>query len=263
MAKQNCARCKHAFDEHKAQCPACKHWNIASSAGKTDGTVLLKDVTRKKVERIMLPLESLNRIWGGGMAVGTTTLLGGKAGAGKSTLALQLADHIAISSSRETLYLAAEENEEQLNDRASRLAIQRIDLVRIIPMGSDADPVACVERYKPVAMIIDSLPGYVSSPEEAVDFCKALKNIAVQYRMPIVIIDHITKEDDFAGLEKLQHEVDTTMLLYPIGTPGEADAELRELTVQKNRFGPANQNAYLLMTEGGLVEFDPESIHDE
>lgn len=76
--------------------------------------------------------------------------------------------------------------------------------------------------------------------------CKAFKDYAVLLKAPVIIIDHVTKDEDFAGLMQLQHAVDTTLILSL------DENDTRYLTTIKNRFGPANISVILDMTERGL-----------
>ncbi len=250
---------------NQSQCPSCKEWDWGITAIKKegevieDGTILLSAVIGDKLKRILTGIPSFDDLVGGGIAQSSVILLGGMAGAGKSTIALQLSDNIAGSLNRETLYIAAEESAPQIKDRAYRLALKNPHLVRLFPMGNQADVSMCLQQRKPCAVIVDSLPGFVSGLEEAVDFCKILKSFAVELDAPFIIIDHVNKADDFAGLEKLKHEVDTTITIYPTG-----EGEIREMTILKNRFGQANKTIELLMTETGLIEYgSPDGEEDD
>lgn len=266
---QHCARCGARFDGDLSRCISCGHWNIGNEqrAANVDETVLLSDVTGASIERILTGY-AWDRCFGGikegldvvgkGIALGTTILLGGVAGAGKSTLALQLSDIIASEKKREVFYVAAEESAAQIKDRALRLNLQSSACIRLVPMGAQVDLGATLLARKPVAVIVDSLPGFVETPDEAVELCKSLKHVAVQLNAPILIIDHINKQDDFAGFEKLKHEVDTTISLFTTG-----DGERREMTTHKNRFGMANVTVGLLMTERGLVDSFVEDEEEE
>lgn len=225
--------------------------------GDNDGTILLADVKGKGVERIVTD-RSWDICFGGGIVRNSVALLGGVAGAGKSTLSLQLADIIAGKENREVVYIAAEENGDQIKDRALRLDLIHMNKIRLIPMGMTPDFPSVFAKYKPAAVFFDSLAGFSENPANSVDICKTLKHIAVQINAPFLVIDHVTKTDDFAGLEALKHTVDTTMTLYCTGV-----GEIREMTVLKNRFGPANISIHLMMTEKGLVEIDTESESDD
>ena len=157
------------------------------------------------------------------------------------------------------MYVAAEEGEHDIKLRFERLNLKSPHLVRVFPMGNHADLVETLRSRAPCATFFDSLPGFVSSPEEGLELCKALKPIAVSLDMPMIVIDHINKQDDFAGLEALQHAVDTLITLFPTG-----EDELREMEVVKNRNGKAHITLNMMMTETGIFPvLDEETAEDD
>jgi DNA repair protein RadA/Sms len=250
-----CSRCKEVISKSSYRCPSCLAWLInghAMAPVQTDGgvdedqTVLLSNVRDQKTKRYTTVLCDANL--GGGLPTDAVVLLGGKAGAGKSTLALQLADMIAVATAGEVLYIAAEESGAQIRSRSTRLNLKAPHLLRLSPMGADNDILEVMRSRKPKAVIIDSLPGFVSNPDDAVTLCHNLKLLAVELDSPFIVIDHVNKQDDFAGLEKLQHEVDITITLFPTG-----EGELRSMVTLKNRYGKANEETLLEMTAEGLV----------
>jgi len=174
-------------------------------------------------------------------------------------MALQLSDKICQITKKEIIYIGTEETAQQIKARASRLGVINMDRIRIFPMGANSDLGGILLSRKPCAVILDSLPGLTNDPEQAVELCKRFKEYAVELNAPIIIIDHVTKDDDFAGLMQLQHAVDTTITIFPDkhGT--------RQMTTIKNRFGPANFSIEMEMTEKGLIEgeeFDEETDED-
>ena len=254
--KVACITCGYQIGVNKMRCPSCRSWQnriiLQSPNQSVDGTALLSEVDPNEVNRIVIGLPHLseiNTIFGGGITIGSVTLLGGMPGAGKSTLALQLSDAIASILDREILYVASEERSVDIRNRAKRLKLDRPDKVRIFPMGNHHDLGTCIMNRKPCAVMFDSLPGFVSSPDEAVELCKRMKEYAVSPDIlaPFIVIDHVTKDDDFAGLNQLKHVVDTTITIKSSG-----NGEHREMGVLKNRFGKANIEIDLLMTAEGL-----------
>jgi DNA repair protein RadA/Sms len=184
----------------------------------------------------------------------SVTLLGGAPGAGKSTFSLQLADAISASTLREVLYIAAEEDAAEVLARARRIQIKNLNRIRIYPMGATTELSLVFASRKPAAIVVDSLPKLVPDHDQAVEFCERFKPYTIEMKAPAIIIDQVNKEGDFAGLMKLQHAVDTLLIFYKV----DEHTELRELHVEKNRFGIANISKFLMMTETGLVEHIPE-----
>jgi len=256
---RRCIRCNHKFSSTKSLCPSCHQWHTPEAEKIGDDTILLSDVSPAPIHRLKTGPWDL--CFGPekppyGVVSTSVSLLGGMPGAGKSTLALQLCDIIASYTQREIIYIGAEESPEQMADRARRLELESLHMIRVFPMGSNADVVDTLMRYKPCAVILDSLPGLVSDAEMGVTLCTRLKQFAIDLKAPFLVIDHVTKQDDFAGLMKLQHAVDTLITIYP------DDEGIRTMTTIKNRFGPANVSVELAMTTKGLVPFqESDDVH--
>lgn len=65
----------------------------------------------------------LNRVLGGGLVRGSTILLAGEPGIGKSTLLIQLANDIVTNKRGTVVYISGEENPQQIAARAARLKL--------------------------------------------------------------------------------------------------------------------------------------------
>jgi len=226
-----------------------------------DGIERLSDVKEADYDR--LKTGPWDICFGGGIVVGSTTLIGGAPGAGKSTMSLQLADSIAANASRPVYYIAAEEANRDIKARAKRLGLKHFDKILMHNlMTVEGDLVALLKKYNPAAFILDSLTGTVGEDlNAAVALATQLKPVAVQAQAPCIIIDHINKQLDFTGRMGLQHAVDTTITLFPVddGPTGET----RELKTVKNRFGPAGVFVEFDMTENGLVMISADDNDEE
>jgi circadian clock protein KaiC len=117
----------------------------------------------------------LDALVGGGLHSGTSNLLIGPAGSGKSTIAMMFA-HAAATRGHRVGYYAFDESMHIMRDRAQEMEIDfdahiaagRIELAQIdpaqIPPGKLAhDIVESVEREKTRMIILDSLNGYVNA----------------------------------------------------------------------------------------------------
>lgn len=256
-----CERCGYAFDASKSRCTSCGHFNVEGGySPDSDGTVLLSDAAVEPSVRIQTGV--WDEIWGhhltdggekiAGIVNQSVTLLGGAPGAGKSTLALMLAASIGKKMKREVLYIAGEEGIGQIRSRADRLGVTHKKLIRIVPIGNVVNLSAIIEHYKPAAMIADSVPTITPAMNDAVDFANTIKRWSEELSCPSILIDHVTKEEEFAGLQQLQHAVDTT-LLFTVYEDG-----IRELRTIKNRNGPSGVKKFFTMEESGLVEHTDE-----
>lgn len=117
----------------------------------------------------------LDALVGGGLHSGTSNLLIGPAGSGKSTISMMFA-HAAAARGHRVGYYAFDESVHILRGRAREMEIDfdahiaagRIELAQIdpaqIPPGKLADNIVrSVEREKTRMIILDSLNGYVNS----------------------------------------------------------------------------------------------------
>lgn len=182
---------------------------------------------------------------GGGLVCGALYLLFGDPGAGKSSLSLAMAGHIARK--KRVVYATTEEHESELRARAERFGLdpeyilsaqtQTIeDLISAV--GSETDLV-----------VLDSLQGMRDRSGKAVEHTiKCVRPHAQETNTCWMLINHIIKTGEAAGTEKLQHDVDA--LLY-LSVGGGANA-LRTLISPKNRLGPSHRPVFLAMTPKGL-----------
>lgn len=273
MAKvenRNCVFCTHKYPRDKAQCPSCKQWNIEpAKSGESDGTFALGDANDEDVD--LIPTGPWDPCFGRqilddgsfkfGMAKSSTTLLGGKNGAGKSTLVLQACDSLCNLSPRDVLIVSVEEAAAQVKRLGKRLKLRNMTkrsaktgCIRICKGADDLGPILMYR--KPAAVVIDSLPKLCPDPAAAVEFAKRLKGYCEELAIPGIIINHINKEEEFAGLEALQHEVDACLIFTRYD-----DNELRELRSTKNRNGLLAK-VFFDMTDTGLKEVTWEEIQE-
>jgi DNA repair protein RadA/Sms len=258
-----CIHCGQKFAKDKSRCPSCKQWNIERAYNaKDDGTMLLSEADDKTVTLIQTgpwdPCFGRRILENGdeqfGIPQSSVTLVGGKAGAGKSTLALQFCESICNQSNGETLIVSVEEAAAQVKERGKRLKLKHMNRIRLV--RGDVELSDILMRRKPTAIIVDSLPKLCPDMAAAVEFCKRLKAHIEELCIPAIVIDHINKEEEFAGLEALQHEVDATLIftVYP--------DEVRELRSMKNRNAPSGVRVFFDMTDSGLVERDPNADNE-
>ena len=136
---------------------------------------------RSEFERAVLQSESpeLNSLLGGGVERGSSVLILGPAGTGKSLLALTFAVAAARRGERSAMFIFDEELGLLFNRAkglgidlqamidAGQLVIEQVDAAELSPGEFTARVRRCVERYDVQTVIIDSLNGYQSAmPEE-------------------------------------------------------------------------------------------------
>jgi DNA repair protein RadA/Sms len=208
------------------------------------------------------------------MPLGSVTVLGGEPGIGKSTIALQWSSALAMAPENtaglDVLYLGAEENALQVKSRALRLCLPGLARLRILPIDRVMD--ASLDRIMQrnlFGLMVDSIPGFTNDPEEAVSLLQTFKRYATAKRMPVVVINHITKDGEMAGLMKLQHAGDISLLMtkasgdHVVKIPGakgkmayRSVKEPRTLYTDKSRYGPSAVETYYAMTVLGLEQIE-------
>jgi predicted ATP-dependent serine protease len=225
---KNCVHCGTRLPKRVVfKCPKCGQYNVPSGApvknenGKIDdGTILLHEVADYDVVRLRTGPWDINFGDPIGIPEDSVTLIGGEPGAGKSTLALQLSDAMALASKKEVLYLCAEEGKKQVKSRYTRLG-GRSRRVRIVPLErmQDANLEVILINHSLCGVVLDSIAAFTTDPVEAVNIVSHFKSLADQFRVPFIVINHVTKGGEMAGMMKLQHAGDISLML----TKGEKD----------------------------------------
>ena len=268
-----CTACGYESAKWLGKCPSCEAWNtfeehVVAAKGEdhkaktgsvdTKRPVRLSDVAPDEARRWSTGSAELDRVLGGGLVRGSFVLLGGDPGIGKSTLALQVASHLAELS---VWYISGEESGAQLRQRADRLGMS----ANRILLSHETDMLQLAETVKtdpPEVLIVDSiqtvfrsdldpLPGSVTQIRES---AAILQRIAKQQGITVIIIGHVTKDGELAGPRVLEHMVDAV-----IQFEGDGHAMYRLLRTSKNRFGPSGEIGVFKMEEGGLVDVDQPS----
>lgn len=194
---------------------------------------------------------SLDLALGGGLVAGQVLLLAGDAGAGKTQLALLLAERLAPAPA---LYVSAEMTLPALAEYVRRTGTGAACHVL---MGGDLPAIAHrVDVIRPTLCVVDSLqachdpdtPGAPGAPGQVVAIADTLARQARALSVTLVLICHVTKDGQRAGPEAVAHLVDTEARLgYD-----EAAPEGRVFTIRKNRYGPSAASARLVMGAGGF-----------
>jgi DNA repair protein RadA/Sms len=262
-----CQNCGFETPRWLGQCPACKNWGTLveeaytpkKKSGREKRTAKiphnLADLKPDIEIRTKTGLAELDRVLGNGIVKGSLTLIGGDPGIGKSTLIMQVGNHLAHN--KETvLYVSAEESAEQLKLRAERLGIDTQNFY-VLPEVQLENILENAEKLNPSLLVIDSIqtiyksdlssaPGSVGQVRE----CTAdLLRQAKEKGVATFIVGHVTKFGAIAGPKTLEHIVDTVLYFE-----GDRSQQFRILRTTKNRFGSTNEIGIFEMTEAGLIE---------
>ena len=268
-----CSSCGGEALKWQGQCPHCAAWNtlsrlsgIRAAAGGSSIAVppalavaLASDPAPEV--RLSLGAAELDRVFGGGLGLGSVSLLGGEPGIGKSTLLLQVA--AALGRGRPVLYASGEESTQQTTQRARRLGLVAPHLVLASENSLEAI-LALSSEHQAALLVVDSIqtmqtssvessPGTVQQLRECT---AALVRFAKYSGTAVIIVGHVTKDGTIAGPKLLEHLVDTVLYF-----DADAGSRYRMLRATKNRFGPVNELGFFAMSEAGLREVpNPSAI---
>ena len=266
-----CESCGGEALKWQGQCPHCSAWNSlkafsaarapASAVAAAGAVVAALTADTTASERVPLGFAELDHVFGGGLAQGSVTLVGGEPGIGKSTLLLQVAAGLART--RAIVYASGEEAVAQTALRARRLALATAQLILVSDNSLDGILALAAERQATL-LIVDSiqtmqLAAIETSPGSAQQLREctaALVRFAKTTGTSVIIVGHVTKEGSIAGPKLLEHLVDTVLYFE-----SDAGSRYRMLRATKNRFGPVNEVGFFAMTDTGLKEVrNPSAI---
>jgi DNA repair protein RadA/Sms len=271
-----CSSCGGDSPRWQGQCPSCGEWNTLSAyhppaaarrpagsraAGGQAAPRGLAEVVAEDAPRLLTGLDELDRVLGGGLVVGSVTLIGGEPGIGKSTLLLQAGAALAAAST--VLYATGEESVRQVGLRAQRLGVANAPL-GLLAETSVEQVLAQAEAAKARVLVVDSIQTMTAeSVESAAGSVSQLRESAarlVAYAkrsgVAVLLIGHVTKEGVIAGPRVLEHMVDAVLYFE-----SDSGSRYRVIRAVKNRFGAANEIGVFAMGEQGLKEVrNPSAI---
>jgi len=278
-----CASCGYETGKWLGKCPSCSEWNTFEEAVKQEeapraggspqgrsvsaasGSVYSKPRRLSEIDttndpRYLTGMKELDRVLGGGIVKGSLMLLGGDPGIGKSTLLLQICQHIGKELS--ILYVSGEESARQIKLRAERLGVSTESLM-VLSENDCLTVVEVIRDTNPGLVIIDSIQTMVinelsSSPGSVVqvrECTNALMRAAKGMEIPIFLVGHVNKDGAIAGPKVLEHIVDAVLYFE-----GERNLSYRILRAVKNRYGSTNEIGVFDMDADGLHEVENPSL---
>lgn len=290
MARTNsyaCSECGSSFPRWLGRCTSCGEYGSVGEAKpaarkrqESGLSASLQPVTPDRPaqtaaqilatshgnpSRITTGLPELDRILGGGLVVGSASLIAGQPGVGKSTLLIMVAHAIAASQQRPVLYVSAEESVSQLALRARRVGADS----EFLHLADDTDLAVIlgqIEAIDDLALVIVDSVQTVASAEvsgraggvaQVSEVSVALTRVAKQQSTCLILVGQVIKQNDaIGGPRQLEHLVDTVLMFS-----GDSRSTLRLLRVQKSRYAPADELAVYEHTESGLREVpDPSAL---
>jgi len=207
----------------------------------------------ESVRRMQTGYGDLDVVLGGGILPGGVLLMAGQPGIGKSTLLLQVANH--VSESQPVLYASGEESASQVKLRAERLGASSQEQLQFVASTSADDIAATIRTGAYKLVIIDSIqtlsleeitsaPGTVS---QITNSSNVIIRAAKETNAAVILVGHVTKEGSIAGPKILEHLVDVVLQFE-----GDRYGGFKVVRAIKNRYGSTNEAAIFEMNDTGL-----------
>ena len=271
-----CQQCGHTYKKWVGQCSSCGAWNslveqVAEAVGvggaksalakgkasgkKLDFVKISTIVPSDAKARLLTEFEDLNVVLGGGILMGSVSLLAGQPGMGKSTLLMQICAEVAAAG-HNVLYVSGEESAGQVKLRAVRLGAES-DKLSFAASTSANDIAKTIETGEFDLVIVDSIqtlmmdeissaPGTVS---QVTNCGNLIIRAAKSTDTAVIIVGHVTKDGTLAGPKVLEHLVDVVL-----NFEGDRYGGFKTIRAVKNRFGSTNEVAIFEMVSSGLRE---------
>ncbi len=269
-----CQQCGAVYAKWVGQCTNCQAWNSlveqvldavnvggksALAKGKASGKKLdfvkISTIVPSDAKaRLSTEFADLDVVIGGGILMGSVSLLAGQPGIGKSTILMQIC--AVVAKTHNVLYVSGEESAGQVKLRAVRLGAEseRLsfaastsanDIAKTIETGEF--DLVIVDSIQTLAMDeISSAPGTVS---QVTNCGNLIIRAAKATDTAVIIVGHVTKEGTLAGPKVLEHLVDVVL-----NFEGDRYGGFKTVRAVKNRFGSTNEVAIFEMSSSGLRE---------
>ena len=273
-SKYVCQNCGASYSKWAGRCENCGEWNtlleqVATTETEVKSALAKGAVSGKKLEAVSIntiePSDAGSRlptgfpdfdtVLGGGILLGSVSLLAGQPGMGKSTILMQVCSNVA-NGGHKVLYVSGEESAGQVKLRAVRLGASS-DKLHFASSASGNDIAKTIEEGGYDLVIVDSIQtlsmAEISSAPGTVSQVSNCGNLIIRAAKSsgtaVIIVGHVTKEGTLAGPKVLEHLVDVVL-----NFEGDRYGGFKTIRAVKNRFGSTTEVAIFEMATQGLVE---------
>ncbi len=273
-SKYVCQNCGASYSKWAGRCENCGEWNtlleqVATTETEVKSALAKGAVSGKKLEavsintiepsdagsRLPTGFPDLDMVLGGGILLGSVSLLAGQPGMGKSTILMQVCSNVA-NGGHKVLYVSGEESAGQVKLRAVRLGASS-DKLHFASSASGNDIAKTIEEGGYDLVIVDSIQtlsmAEISSAPGTVSQVSNCGNLIIRAAKSsgtaVIIVGHVTKEGTLAGPKVLEHLVDVVL-----NFEGDRYGGFKTIRAVKNRFGSTTEVAIFEMATKGLVE---------
>ena len=269
-----CQKCGASYAKWAGRCENCGEWNslleqVAPTESESKSALARGAVSGKKLEavsintiepsdagsRLSTGFNDLDNVLGGGILLGSVSLLAGQPGIGKSTLLMQICATVSAAG-HNVLYVSGEESAGQVKLRAVRLGAAS-DKLHFASSTSGNDIAKTIEEGGYDLVIVDSIQTLslteITSAPGTVSQVSGCGNLIIRASKAsstaTIIVGHVTKEATLAGPKVLEHLVDVVL-----NFEGDRYGGFKTVRAVKNRFGSTTEVAIFEMATRGLIE---------
>jgi DNA repair protein RadA/Sms len=269
-----CQKCGASYAKWAGRCENCGEWNslleqVAPTEAESKSALARGAVSGKKLDavsintiepsdagsRLSSGFNDLDNVLGGGILLGSVSLLAGQPGIGKSTLLMQICATVSAAG-HNVLYVSGEESAGQVKLRAVRLGASS-DKLHFASSTSGNDIAKTIEEGGYDLVIVDSIQtlslAEITSAPGTVSQVSGCGNLIIRASKAsstaTIIVGHVTKEGTLAGPKVLEHLVDVVL-----NFEGDRYGGFKTVRAVKNRFGSTTEVAIFEMAAQGLME---------
>ena len=269
-----CQNCGASYAKWAGRCENCGEWNslleqVAPTEAESKSALARGAASGKKLEavsintiepsdagsRLSSGFNDLDNVLGGGILLGSVSLLAGQPGIGKSTLLMQICATVSAAGHK-VLYVSGEESAGQVKLRAVRLGASS-DKLHFASSTSGNDIAKTIEEGGYDLVIVDSIQTLslteITSAPGTVSQVSGCGNLIIRASKAsstaTIIVGHVTKEGTLAGPKVLEHLVDVVL-----NFEGDRYGGFKTVRAVKNRFGSTTEVAIFEMAAQGLME---------